>query len=460
MTTYFVSAVDGNNANDGLAWSGGGHAPKQTVAGALAIPPVSNDIIVVDNAGTFTASGAITWTMIGGNISIISVTRSGTATYVPSAGATESIGATSAPFLIGNTANAAVYMYGMTINGTTHTGNTATNRIGIFETGNINSLIEFDTCSMSLLSTGSTPSITIGPAGSSQAIQQSVRFKNTTITFASKSGSAFLFRNAKIEMINPTFSFGATKPTPLFSGGGVLGTAGAVIVRDGDISSYTGSALVGIDTFLGIDLLLANLKISATPTITSGSWTRNPVSLTLRNVDSGDTTYVFSYYNPYGTLTTTTSSYKNSGVTFGSGAIPASWKIVTTSVCSQYSPFRIPPILIWDTTLTAQTSAIEFAQDSSATALTDQDIWSDLDSAASASFPNYTWQSNRNAQPITGTPANQPTSTATWTGLTTPTTQKLNNAFTAAEVGLLQSIISIGKATTTLYINPNIDGVT
>jgi hypothetical protein len=111
--------------------------------------------------------------------------------------------------------------------------------------------------------------------------------------------------------------------------------------------------------------------------------------------------------------------------------------------------------------LTAQTASIDLIRDN-ATALTDRDIWSDLDSAASASFPNYTYQTNRNAQPFTGSTANQPTSTATWTGtggFSNPTKQKLQNAFTAAATGLLQSRVYVGKASETLYMDPFIGGV-
>jgi hypothetical protein len=180
----------------------------------------------------------------------------------------------------------------------------------------------------------------------------------------------------------------------------------------------------------------------------------------VRNCDSGNTTYTFQYNDRFGTLTADTSVYITSGgaVFNGNGA---SWKIVTTSSCNEANPFIVPKLFVWDTVLTSQTASIEIIRDN-ATALTDRDIWSDIDSAASASFPNYTYQTNRNTQPFTGTTANQPTSTATWTGtggFTNANKQKLQNAFTASAAGLLQSRIFVGVGSTTLYIDPYIGGV-
>ena len=178
----------------------------------------------------------------------------------------------------------------------------------------------------------------------------------------------------------------------------------------------------------------------------------------MRKCDSGNTTYKFHYEDPWGTLDASTSIYVGADPQFNNAGI--GWTIVTTSAANEARPFITPPIFEWTTSTSAQTSLIQFAQASGATKLTDRDIWSSIEFANSASFPSYTYQTNRNAQPFTGTPANQPDSTATWTGLTTPVTQQLSNGFTASATGLLKGQVYISKASTTVYVSPSFEGIT
>jgi hypothetical protein len=448
MATIFVSAVDGANTDNGTTWA----LAKQTVAGALAIA-ANGDVIVVDNAGTFTANAAITWTLGGGvALAIISVTRSGTTSFTPSAGATESVGAANAAFTISGASSSAYYVYGMNINGGTN-NNAACNIVpATYQRAN------FDTCTFDL-PTANDRTILIGTTSSVTYTQ----FLNCTFKRSNATGLTQyldLAFSSVVEIINPTFVLTGA-PTTLI-GFNALGVAGYVTMRDGDISAFntSGGGIVRLTSFGAGSVVIENLKLHATPAITNGSWQIGNASITVRNCDSADTTYIFSYINQFGTLTTDESIYVTSGGAVFDGA-GASWKIVTTSACSESTPFILPFIFVWDTTLTAQTASIEIIRDN-ATALTDRDIWSSLDSAASASFPNYTYQTNRNVNPFTGTPADQPTSTATWTGtggFANPTKQKLQNTFTAAAAGLLQSRVSIGVASTTFYIDPFIGGV-
>jgi hypothetical protein len=454
MSTIFVSAVDGSNADNGTTWA----LAKQTVAGALAIA-TSGDIIVVDNAGTFTANAALTWTVPAGNIAIISATRSGTTTFVPSAGATEALGAASFTFLLAATNAASVYIFGMTIKGGT---NNSTNcSIGIDFTGNATMVWDIESCTFDIPSVAGC-NITLGRGASTTAAPSLLRMINCTYNRTGSNTSQYIIvGNIVAEIINPTFSFaGASKPAFLTGASSLV--RGSLTIRDGDISGYnvSGGTLIQAAQMTHCNILLENLKLSATPTIISGTWAVGTGGVTIRNCDSGNTTHVFEFINAYGTLTADNTVYITSGgAVFNGGG--ASWKIITTSLCDEWHPFILPLIYVWDTALTAQTASIDLIRDN-ATALTDRDIWSDLDSAASASFPNYTYQTNRNAQPFTGSTANQPTSTATWTGtggFSNPTKQKLQNAFTAAATGLLQSRVYVGKASETLYMDPFIGGV-
>lgn len=455
MTTLFVSAVDGNNADDGLSWANA----KQTVAGALAIA-ASNDIIKVDSAGTFTATAAITWTPPAGNVAIISVDRANSDAWL--AGATESVGASNNNFNIAGAAGSKMYVYGMTINGGSN--NSVTCIIGLLTTSTVIAALEMRSCTINLNSTSTGATLLFGASAQIGQRSNPIRLRDCTLGItASRAGTYALIQKAKVELINPTFNMaGATKPAILFAAG-AAGDTGSIRIVDGDLTGYAVSsgAYFSVANFNTVSASIENCKISATPTLTTGTWPGGEGSILLRNVDSGDTLYTFQYVNSYGTLTADTAVFITTGGAAFNGA-GVSWKIVTSSLADEFSPFVTPQIAVWNTTTTAQTSAIEIIRDN-ATALTDRNIWSSLDFPASASFPNYTFQTNRNANPFTGTPANQPTSTATWTGtggFSNPTKQKLENAFTAAEVGLLEAQIYVGVASTTLYIDPYIGGVT
>lgn len=449
MTTYFVSAVDGSNANNGTTWA----LAKQTVAGALAIPPASGDTIVVDNAGTFTANAAITWTLINGNISIISVTRSGTVSFTPSAGATESVGTGNANWKVTQVATSNLYCFGMTFLGGTG-GSSAI--ITLMDASNPG-VSEFASCLFNFPGNNSNNNLFIG----SQTRGCFTRLKDCTVTASgSRAGALIIPNGGTIEIINPTISTtGATKPAVLFQS--PVSFRSITKVRDADLSGYatSGGAYVSVTNLSMAAIEFENLKLSATPSLTSGTFPAGDGYLLVRNCDSGDTINTFQYQNAYGTLTQNTSIYVGADGQFNSAGI--SWQIVTTSSANQYAPFVTPYIEKWTTSTSLQTSEVQITYDN-ATPLTDQDIWSEIEFAGSASFPNYTYQTNRNAQPITGSTANQTSSSATWTGtsgFTNPQKQQLQNALTAAEVGLLRAKVYVGKATTTLYVSPDIEGI-
>ncbi len=459
-TTYFVAgtggATTGSDANACTDWS----IPCATVAGALG--KATPTIIAVDKTGSFVATAAITWTPPATGIAIISSTNGVTGTTIAySPGAAESIGAASNNFVIAGAAGSSMYVYGMTLTGTT---NNATNNIVVLGTATANDKIIFQSCTLSVPTINTSAVISFGNGATKGT---SVTAIDTTFSFGSRTGNAFIVVTADVELINPTFTFGATKPSPLFSGAATA-SPGKLNVRDGDISSFTGAALIAANTIDNTSILLQNLKISATPTITTGTWNPGNGSITLRNVDSADTTYAFQYINAFGTLTAENTDYvTTSGATFN-GA-PIGWKVVTSALANESFPFVLPPLAIWNTTTTAQTYAIEIAQVNGAAALTDRQIWSDIDYANSTSFPSYTQTSNRSAGPFVTTGVAHATSTNPWTVPNigaSPVTQKLQSgtattpaSFTASETGLLLSIIKIGVATLTMWINPQIDGV-
>lgn len=451
MTVRFVSAVDGNNANGGTSWADA----KQTVAGALAIS-AAGDFIKVDSAGTFTATAAITWTPPAGAIAIVSVNRAGSDAWL--AGATEAVGAASNNFIVANAAAAAIFLYGMTLQGGTN--NNAACVIVLGNPGAVSMSLDAWSCTFELPSASASTTITFGNSAGGTRVLRSTYRDCTFKCSGSRAGTFIRAATGIFELINPTISLtGGTKPAILFNQSSTSEHA-TLVIRDGDLSGYAVSsgALFDVSTFVTMNVTMKNLKTSATPTLTTGAWPAASMGNILqRNVDSGNTLYVFQYNNAYGTLTESISIYAANGALFN--AAGSSWQVVTTAVASESFPFMLPILRRWNSVTTSQTVIVEFDKDG-ATNLTDRDLWMDLSYPASASFPNYSNdKSARNANPFIGTAADQPASSVSWTGtggFAAENKQKLNVTFTAAAAGLIEAHISIAKASTTLYIDPKL----
>jgi hypothetical protein len=245
----------------------------------------------------------------------------------------------------------------------------------------------------------------------------------------------------------------------MFSGVAGIPGGGYIIVRDGDISSYTAGGLVDVAAWL-TDITFFNLVVHATPTVTINTWLAGSnASITLQNVDSGNTDYEFQYTTGTGTLTADAGVFKNSGATFN--GTPVSWKVVTTAACTEFNPFRTPYMQIWDTTNTSQTATVSIAQASGATGLTNRNCWAIIDFGASGTTTKYTFQSSRATQPFVAAGSTWATDTATWTGIATPVVQLIDTgALTASRDGLLRGQIAIAIATTTVYLDAKLEGIT
>lgn len=448
MAELFVSSVDGSNADTGATWT----LAKQTVPGALAIA-VDGDIIKVDSAHNFNAAAGITWTPPAGRVAIISVNRAGGDAWL--AGAAESVGAANAAFLISNAANSSMFVFGITINGGTN--NSSLCNINILTTTSVSSFLHLKSCTTDLKTASASAFVAFGAtiAGASRSLN--IRAEDHTfICSGSRAGTFINLAEAVVEIINPTISTtGGTKPAICLSGQSAADICD-VTIRDGDITGYSNAsgAYISVANISGGKFRLENLKLSASPSLTSGAWPGGSGSILLRNCDSGDTISTLQYLNAYGTLIENESVYISGGAAFN--GVGVSWQIVTTAACNESFPFVTPPILADSTLTTAQTATVETVRDN-ATALTDREAWLEISYPNSASFPSYTNANDRNVNPFTASGVSQTSSSATWTGtggFSNVNKRSLDVPFTAAEVGLLRGTVSIAVASTTLYVEP------
>lgn len=457
-TTRFVDGTAGLDTNAGTSWS----VPYQTVNKGLSVS-AAGDIVVVGSTGSFTATAAITWTPPAGGIAVISCTNAGSGTATTWAtGATEIIGAASSPFTIAAAAGSGVFAYGMHI--TAGSNNNANCYIALSPTAAVNGYFEAWSCTFELpgISTGSF--VDIGPvANAGQGSKLRLR-DCTALVSGSRGGSIIDLEGGSAEFINLTISTtGATKPVNIFQSPAKSAQC-AVTVKDSDLSGFStaSSGIVLLTNWAQCSLQLINCKLHATPALTTGTWPEGLGFITVRNSDSANTDYVSKYVDAYGTLTASNTIYKNSGSTFNSENV--SWQIVTTSLASEFKPFKTPFLQIWDSLTSAQTATVDIARASGSANLTNRDVWVTLDYSNGATTTQYTNATGRNANPFTGTAVDWTASSATWTGISTPVVQILNPAgnagtVTPARAGTCQARIFVGVASATIYVNPKVDGI-
>lgn len=176
----------------------------------------------------------------------------------------------------------------------------------------------------------------------------------------------------------------------------------------------------------------------------------------LINVDSGDTKTVFEFRNRAGTLTENQSIYANNGAQMNGTGL--SWEIVTTSACNEFEPFVTPWCHAWGDSTSAQNAGFRLIHDS-ATNLHNRNCWAEVEYVSDASFPKGTLGSTRNAAPFDGSSADLSSDSETWTGtggFSNANKQKVDLNFTPAEKSLLRGRLSVGVASKTLYVAPQL----
>jgi hypothetical protein len=133
------------------------------------------------------------------------------------------------------------------------------------------------------------------------------------------------------------------------------------------------------------------------------------------------------------------------------GTTTISWKVVTTANCTYSMPFECPPIAIWnDATGSSVTATVEGVWGGGAVP-NDDDVWIDVEYLGDASSPMGSFVNDGKAS-LLETAAGQASSSETWGGSTTKF--KLGVSFTAQQKGWIYCRVKVGKASTTVYIDP------
>ena len=457
MATYYVSSVDGNNADTGASWA----LAKATVAGALAVATTTGDIILVDSAHAYDAGGnSITWNASSGiHVSIISTDRVNGGAL---AGASERCGTGSGgyAFYIA-TANAqTLYIQGMTIEPST-TSNDAT--VCVIASAQPPGVVgvTMKNCTLLRQSGNDKTTFQLGTTAASNArlpvvVLDGCTFKTTSITYPSN--TPFLrLGAAAVEIIGcSTVTTAGTTPTKILNGGAqaAQGHFGDARIIDCDFSATACADTVDIGgTWYPIEFV--NCKFHASTTLVpTGTWLAGAASVSYVNCDSCDTEYKYAHYSREGALTVDTATYASDPATVAGTSL--SWKIVTTASAIESSPFVTPWVSTWIDSTGSKTLSLELVYDS-ATNLTDREVWAEFEYLGNASYPLGTVVSTRNANPFTGTGTDLTAGSATWTeAMANDNKDKITTTVTVNGKGLARARLFVAKASQTLYVDPQL----
>ncbi len=199
-------------------------------------------------------------------------------------------------------------------------------------------------------------------------------------------------------------------------------------------------------------LELAHCKFTSGAVLSNNSGSATSGYVTAVNCGSSDApeSLKVSYY---GSLLESDTTVTRTGGASVEG-IAHSWKLVTGATCSEHAPFYTP----WrykTTTNGTKTFTLYIANNTAD--LTDAECWLEVEAMATADSPLYTLTTDRRVT-VTTTPVAQTVDLAgLWSGATLTYQQILSCAnVTVGETGLYRVRVAVGKASTTLYIDPEV----
>ena len=456
MATYYVNS-GAAGAGTGADWTNA----FTTVTAALS-GRSTGDILLVHNAHTVTAGAAVTWTVPSGNIAIICVDKDNSDAW--STGASEAVGASNSGFSIAsNSAGSNVFLHGMTlVAGTNNSGSCNIN----FNTGSAGILsLRAQSCTFTLSSgTTATASMNIGANSGANTRSASVYLTDCTIrTNNATSGSSIYLTSCRVHFNNVTLALavGGNKPDTLFRGTASPHNSIDVLVQNSDLSAFNDTANGLVDASIGGGIgryVFANCKISSNTSAKINTFVASgDMTITFLNTDDADTINNFEHYSRTGSLTIDAANYfTTGGASFN--ASPLSWKIVTTAVCDEFNPFMCPSLYRWNTSTASTDFNVQSIWDS-ASDYTDAEVWLGVSYAGTASFPTGAYATDRDATPFVSAGADQENGTnGSWTtsGITNTNEQQLKVTATPAEVGLVEGVVYVTKASATIWIDPMI----
>lgn len=448
MATYYVRSTDGNNADDGSTWALA-KADLHTTAWA------AGDVIYVSQNHAQQTAASFTIATGGTIASPTKIICVNDGSEPPSDVAKTATVSTVDSGVYSISVSGYVYCEGITFNLATTASTVSFNLIEA-SGGAVHQVYKNCTFIQERATASSGQLIHIsGSANGAHAI----KFLDCVLG-GKASNWKLLIGSVVFEWVGGSIASSYSFSPSALIGFGNLGRAGSALIDGVDFSNFGNASAFNfvLNTSDTGSLVVRNCKL---PTnwaggLFSGSLSRPGLRAELYNCDSGDTNYRIWVEDYTGKLIQDTGIYRSGG--YSDGTTPLSWKIATTSNAKYpLILFVTPEMMVWnETTGSSMTATIELIVNSSGTALKNDEIWLEVQYLGTSGVPLSSFVRNAKTDILT-TAADQTTSSATWTGATTPTKQKLSVSFTPQKKGFVIGKVFVAKASTTIYVCPKMD---
>lgn len=325
------------------------------------------------------------------------------------------------------------YYYGITFSG--GTGSTAES----ITLQALNGIQEFENCTFSM-PTSPSGLLTFGVS----QINTSSKLLNCTASYATSNGTCLNFISGTTEIINLTLSGVTTAALAKLSNAYISAT-----IRDSDLSGCT--TLLNLNSAILTGYLsIQNCKLASGVAMTSGVAVGGFGNFKMDNCDSGSKNYRFyegaflGVTQPETTIVDTTNPSNN-------GTTNLSFNVATSSATSFGQPYEVPISTAQWCNLTSgsHTATIQI---NSNVALTNAQIWMELECLDSSGFPIGSLISTRASNALASGTAYS-ASTDSWGGSETHQ-QFMQVSFSPAMAGYIKARIYVAVPSTTIYINP------
>lgn len=439
MAVIYLRSSDGDDASDGLTWANA----KATMAAAVTAAGAGGTVYVsASHSETAASTKTITGPAIATDIAhckVYSVDDTGNPEppTALSSGAAVQVTSNSEIILAGG-----LFFYGVVFD--LNTSSAKTIRLNHNTYGDITC----ESCTFNLSSAFASV-LDVGTGSASQGTR--TRLLNCVIIFSHTGCRVRLMGECEIIVC----SFSGTVATGLFYAVPVTGNSGTMRIVGCDLSTYgSGKTLIDVTSSDGIGhILFEGCKIDDAVTLVTGIPDADILyDVRFVNCAGSDINYNYALHTYNATITDETTVVRTGGATDGTTTF--SRKIVTTAKPTFYFPAKLDPIVMWVDDVGSSVSAtIEFVTDG--VTLTNQDIWMELEYLGTSGVPRIAQDTSRSSS-LLATAVNCTSSSATWTttGLSSPVKQKIAITFTPREKGVITGKVYVGKASTTVYVDP------
>lgn len=436
-TIYVYSAAAG--ANNGTSWANA----FTTITAALATATSADTINIASDHSESTA-GAVTMTCpTTPGLKALSVDRTtGALTF----GATIAVGAASNSISVQGHG----YWYGVQFFSASNSSSTAVINIGSLDTRDHG--LFFENCLFRVRAAHASMRLRLGPTASVNNDECFIRLVDCSYRISAV-GQGVLVQAANVEIINFTMDTAGSTPTSMFTG--TASTGQQLTVMSSDLSNMSWTNLVAVGGVCAGEYKFINCKFPSGWNALSSTASSKSFMLWVLDCAVGDTHGFFGYYDPLGSIVSSTTTLLT-----GSPA-GQSWGITTTSLAKPMQPFTTPWISWYNTGTSAITPYLECLRNNgTASAYNNSEVFAEFLVKDVASSTVSTLHSS-GAGPI-GTPVANSAGigTGSWTIASSSSPYSFKcvapSAITPAEVGHIRARLSIGF-TGTIYLNPQIE---